>query len=352
MKKNTLFLLIFLFVLTGMTASYAVDYLSSTRLVLNDDAFYYTNGNIGMGTTSPLGALDIAKNNSSDYLLNFITTHTSSSATGFGFYSNAMTTLTDGAMALRRIELRLNTDPITDLGRNILVVGSKNIGIGSFAEPGDSDSLPTEAKLQVNGNVYIGTTINDTTHKLNGIIQKPDGTGAAFLTPTGEEISFGYDTDDKQFKLLIDGQAIFFATSNSEKTFVTAHPNNPNLHLVHAMQELPESTVQYVGSTQLKNGQATVTLPGYFEALTRQEGRYIRLSNIDGFDTIKIKKNLGQDIHQGTFTIISNNPKSSQIIDWEVTAVRQDVPQLNPTPLKKDITIKGRPPYTYLEESL
>ncbi len=260
-------------------------------------------------------------------------------------------------MSLRRINLTLNTDPITDSGINLLVVGSKNIGIGSFAEPTDPDILPTEAKLQVNGNVYIGPTIYDQTYeaprKLNGIIQKPDGTGAAFLTPTGEEISFGYDTDDQQFKLLIDGQAILFATRNgSAKTFVTAHPNNPNLHLVHAMQELPESTVQYVGSTQLKNGQATVTLPGYFEALTRQEGRYIRLSNIDGFDTVKIKKNLGQDIHQGTFTIISDNPKSSQIIDWEVTAVRQDVPQLNPTPLKKDITIKGRPPYTYLEASL
>ncbi len=64
MKKTTPFFLGTLFLLAITTTSYATDYLSSTRLVLDDDAFYYTNGNIGMSTEQPLElTLDIAKNN-------------------------------------------------------------------------------------------------------------------------------------------------------------------------------------------------------------------------------------------------------------------------------------------------
>jgi len=335
------FLTFFFFCLQGSLM--AGDYLSSGRLVLDTDAFYYTNGTVGMGTTTPLGVLDIAKNNRTDYLLTFINTHTPKTATGFGFYAGAMTSLANGALALRRIESLTSST-------NIMVFASKNIGIGSFAETSDGSDLPDKGKLQVKGNVYVGTSPGN---QLTGFIQSADGTGAVYLTPNKEKISFGYDMSTKHFKILIDGQAILFSrTSGEAKTFVVSHPNNPMLHLVHAMQELPENTVQYVGTAHLKNGQATITLPSYFEALTRQEGRYIRLSNVDGFDVLKIKPQSEKKIHKGRFVVISNNPKSNQTFDWEVTAVRSDVPTLNPTPLRTQVQIKGRPPYTYIEASL
>ena len=321
----------------------AGDYLSSGRLVLDTDAFYYTNGTVGMGTTTPLGVLDIAKNNRTDYLLTFINTHTSTAATGFGFYAGAMTSLANGALALRRINSLTSST-------NIMVFASKNIGIGEFAEPSNFLDLPDKGKLQVSGNVYVGPI---PTIALGGFIQSADGTGAVYLTPNKEKISFGYDMRTKYFKILIDGQAIQFSRNGgTAKTFVVSHPNNPMLHLVHAMQELPENTVQYVGTAHLKNGQATITLPSYFEALTRQEGRYIRLSHVDGFDVLKIKPQSEKKIHKGRFVVISNNPKSNQTFDWEVTAVRSDVPTLNPTPLRTQVQIKGRPPYTYIETSL
>lgn len=317
-------------------------------MVVDTDAFYYTNGTLGLGTTQPLGLLDIAKNNRTDHLLTFINTHTGSTLTGFSFYAGAMNTLLDGALAIRAISS-------LSASSNIMVFASKNIGIGTFAEPlsdGTFGILPEKSKLQVSGNVYVGNGASTPGTTLHGFIQKSDGTGGAYLASSGEEISFGY-VSSTNFKILVDGQAILFSRNGgSAKTFVISHPNNPMLHLVHAMQELPENTVQYVGSAQLKNGQATITLPSYFEALTQQEGRHIRISTVDGFDVLKIKPQSGKKIYKGKFVVISTNPKSNQSFDWEVTAVRSDVPALNPAPLKTQVHIKGRPPYTYMEPSL
>lgn len=334
--------------LLGITQVTATSYLSGNRLVLDTDAVYYFNGNVGMGTTLPLGALDIAKKNNADYLLNFINTHTGSAVTGFGFYGGALTSITDGALSIRRI------NGYTESGNtNIMVFASQNIGIGTFAAPntdGTFTELPTLGKLQVSGNAYIGIGPTVSTTNYIGYLQKPDGKGAAFLASSREEISFGYDHTTSYFKILVNNQAIQFSNNGgSAKTFVISHPDNPNLHLVHAMQELPESVVQYVGSAQLKNGQAVITLPGYFEALTRDEGRQIRLSPVDGFDVLKIKFQSGKSISNGRFIVISNNPKSNQSFDWEVTAIRGDVPPLNPTPLKSSIQIKGHAPYMYAE---
>jgi len=346
--KQTLSHLMFVIgILTlGVTQLSANDYFSSNRFVLDTDAFYYSNGNLGLGTTSPLGALDIAKTNNTEFLLNFVTTQTSSANfTGFSFYAGNLQTIQDGVISLRGISS-------STASVNILTLASKNIGIGSFSEPlSDSNfgPLPEKGILQVSGNVYVGTSAPGIAPV--GTIQKTDGSGAAFLASSKEAISFGYTSPN--FQILVDGQAIQFNTNTGNaKTFVISHPNNPSLHLVHAMQELPESTVQYIGSAQLKKGQAIITLPGYFEALTRQEGRHIRLSTIDGFDILKIKNRSAKKIHNGQFMVISNNPQSEQRFDWEVTAVRNDVPLLNPTPLKAEVRIKGHPPYTYIEPSL
>jgi hypothetical protein len=113
------------------------------------------------------------------------------------------------------------------------------------------------------------------------------------------------------------------------KSFITDHPLDPeNKNLVHATVEGPENAVFYRGKAQLRNGEIVVELPAYFEGLTREEGRTVLLTKIDGFDGIAIKTQDGQQIKDGKFIVYSENPHSTQRFNWEVKAIRADVEPL------------------------
>jgi hypothetical protein len=46
-------------------------------------------------------------------------------------------------------------------------------------------------------------------------------------------------------------------------------------------------------------------------------------------------------IKDGVFVVASENPESTQEFDWEVKAVRADIPRLNPEPEKQEIKVLG-----------
>jgi len=131
------------------------------------------------------------------------------------------------------------------------------------------------------------------------------------------------------------------------KTFIIDHPTDQDRHLVHAALEGPEGAVFYRGSAQLENGRIEISLPPYFEALTKEQDRTIQLTNIDGFDRLAIQSLDGVKITNGAFVVISEQPQSSQQFDWNVTAVRADGPPLEVEPLVGSILIGGMGPYTY-----
>ena len=140
---------------------------------------------------------------------------------------------------------------------------------------------------------------------------------------------------------------IWNASSGVFKTFIVDHPLDENKYIVHATLEGPEGGVYYRGTSQLYNGKATISLPHYFEAFTRKEGRTILLTNIDGFDRIAIQSVDGEKIVDGKFVVVSDNPESSQKFDWEVKAVRADGPKLQAEPDKQDLQVGGFGPYTF-----
>ncbi len=112
------------------------------------------------------------------------------------------------------------------------------------------------------------------------------------------------------------------------KKFAIPHPRQTGKTLVHAAIEGPEATVYYRGEAQLTNGRAVVSLPDYFESLTRAEGRTVMLTNVDGFDRLAIARQDGVQVADGKFIVISDNPLSSQAFTWEVKAARADVAPL------------------------
>jgi len=115
--------------------------------------------------------------------------------------------------------------------------------------------------------------------------------------------------------------------SSSYKAFSIEHPQDGDKRLVYAAIEGPENAVYYRGEARLENGKATVRLPDYFEALTREEGRTVLLTSM--FDSIdgKIEFLLAAlPIKNGAFEVVSTSGvNQSQRFYWEVKAIRSDI---------------------------
>ncbi|MDE2021236.1 MAG: hypothetical protein KGJ13_12950, partial [Patescibacteria group bacterium] len=142
-----------------------------------------------------------------------------------------------------------------------------------------------------------------------------------------------------------NGKSIFFQGINASidssgniygktKNFRIDDPLDPeHRYLIHTSLEGPEAAVYYRGEGQLKNSRVEITLPVYFEALTRKDGRTVLLTNIDGGDVLWIETQDGTQIRGGKFIVRSSNPDSSQKFNWEAKAVRADI-----EPLKAEVS--------------
>ncbi|MBW4635562.1 MAG: polymer-forming cytoskeletal protein [Iphinoe sp. HA4291-MV1] len=199
--------------------------------------------------------------------------------------------------------------------------------------------------LRGNGNVKINGVLEGNAGLPVGVNNnKYPPTGAVLREMNGEKtIAFDYVGDELKIFMKEETETNW----REVKTFVINHPQNQSKYLIHGTLEGPEAAVYYRGTGQLVNGKTEITLPDYFEALTRQEGRTIILTNINGFDQLMIRKIEQDKIRNGKFLVVSDNPNSFQEFDWEVKAVRQDVLPLVVEPDKKDLEVKGYGPYTY-----
>jgi hypothetical protein len=280
-------------------------------------------GNVGIGTTSPDGTLHVNSGSAGTWVPYSLTddlvvegsTHTGISIASPDTASQFISFSSPSRTGLSNSTLEANWNsgnPYLRLGTSgfatTLNIQSGNVGIGK--------TNPSE-KLDVNGNIKCNNLIsNDQT--------------VTFSTIHGQIVNVAQITVD-----------------DAVKTFVIDHPIDESKYLVHATLEGPEAGVYYRGTAQLVNGEAEIELPHYFEALTRQEGRTIMLTNIDGFDRLMVKRIDGQKIKNGRFLVVADNAQSTQEFDWEVKAIRKDVPHLDVEPDKDDLIVRGNGPYTY-----
>jgi len=121
----------------------------------------------------------------------------------------------------------------------------------------------------------------------------------------------------------------FYAAGNIScgqvKSFRIPHPTEDGKDLVHAAVEGPEAAVFYRGEAQLANGTAEITLPDYFEALTRQEDRTAQLTCKNGWSPLYVDG----EIADGKLVVkTADAGDPSQAFYWEVKAVRADVAPL------------------------
>lgn len=138
-----------------------------------------------------------------------------------------------------------------------------------------------------------------------------------------------YDSDDSAYYVDPKGNSNLknlqvqgsFGVSGT-KNFVIDHPLKSGYQLVHASLEGPEAGVYYRGTARLSNGEIKITLPDYFDALTRDNEATVLLTakgetpfllSYDQFD----KK---------SFVVHGTLPDGK--FDWEVKSVRADIPAL------------------------
>ncbi|GAB3558812.1 hypothetical protein GCM10027405_05580 [Arthrobacter alkaliphilus] len=161
------------------------------------------------------------------------------------------------------------------------------------------------------------------------------GSGAAYLNITNTGTFYlgnwagtaGVYTTAQNGPILVTGGL----TVSGTKNFVMDHPTTPGWSLKHASTESPHNGVEYWGSGTLDStGQAVITLPGYFEALTYPENRNIQLTPI-GRATVPMS---ADRIANGKFTGYGS---AGQEFDWLVKAVRKSTNPNEPI----DFTVEG-----------
>lgn len=129
----------------------------------------------------------------------------------------------------------------------------------------------------------------------------------------------------------VAGNASFNGTiTGTAKNFRIPYPGEDKaLHtLTHSCLEGPEMAVYYRGEVETSAGVALVTLPEYFEALTRDEGRTVLLTQMYDEDEAdpEFAMLMASQVRGGQFTVRSSIPVAT--VAWEVKAVRADQPPL------------------------
>jgi hypothetical protein len=243
-----------------------------TNTVINPNG-----GNVGVGTTSPAGKLHVA----GDLKVTDGNAHMyGSGERGLFLYSTSHTksvaVVTDNGGGAPSIQLSQDAS-LSARSWLLSVYPDNRLAI---VHPGEGDKVT----ITTGGNVGIGTPSPTSLLHVNGTLT---------------------------------------ATS---KNFQIDHPLEPDKKLlVHSALEGPEVAVYYRGEAQLVNGEAVISLPSYFEALTRKENRTVQLTSIKGWAPLYV----ADEIEDGRFAVrTGDGGNSNQRFYWEVKAVRADVAPL------------------------
>jgi hypothetical protein len=147
------------------------------------------------------------------------------------------------------------------------------------------------------GVLGVAGALNGTTYGVYGASYSPNGYGGYFVGRV---------------------RVLGSLSATGAKSFVIDHPLDPaNKYLYHAAVEAPELLNVYSGNvTSDANGEATVVLPDYFEALNR-DFRY-QLTPVGQFAQAIV----GREITGNQFTIKTDKPNVK--VSWQVTGVRND----------------------------
>ena len=298
--------------------------------------------NVGIGTTNPQGELHVsvagsAANPNADFLVERTGTNPSQvqlvAAPDLGVVGTA------------------SNDPLEIMTNNqtrVRINANGNVGIG-VTNPSFQLELPLGAAFRL-GSAYLSSTPNigwrNAAFYSNNawwdgtrwnypdpgqplvMLNCQDGNFVLFQNLTATDAGW-----KARFALSADGSIGMDVGAKSvqiygnlavsgAKSFVIDHPSRPGYRLVHASLEGPEAAVYYRGEGKLADGRAKVVLPDYFEALTREKDRTVQLTP-RGQKPFLLS---ATGVKEGAFGVFGTEPAGE--FYWEVEAVRKDIPAL------------------------
>ena len=142
--------------------------------------------------------------------------------------------------------------------------GSLNV-LNSF----DGDDPSTRLSTLTNGTGLVQTRY--ISNNRAAILSTFSGSGKAYIGANDDDESCceaGIYVDD-------EGNGVVFG---DVKTFVTEHPDDPDLVIVYACQEGPEASAYARGTATLRDGQAVIDLPEHFAAVVVDGGLTVQLT--------------------------------------------------------------------------
>lgn len=222
------------------------------------------------------------------------------------------------------------------------------VGFG-FNGPAGSGQMGTDAvwavggagdpnNAQNNGNGIYGVGGNAGQDASDGVGGYFVGGGYAAATVTGSgDAVFGYPGTG--YAGLFQGDV--FVEGNLSKnggSFKIDHPLDPaNKYLYHSFVESPDMMNIYNGLATLDaKGEATIQMPGWFDALNR-DFRY-QLTCIGGFAPVYI----AEELTNNEFKI--GGGRAGMRVSWQITGIRQDAwanAHRIPVEEEKDARLKG-----------
>lgn len=268
----------------------------------------FIGGNVGIGTTAPVSTVQIG----GDVALQ-------SRASG------APRSLPPGGTMLWNDGTWLRLNQNLDFGKPIFgvhtpgVFAPGSLNVGGAAAWGD----PGAGNAWISGSLGLGTTSLGKRLEVNGSARITGRLGTNNLDPDSGYPG-GWGGGIHTWDLVADG-----SITSPNKLFMIRHPLDPeNKRLLHSTLEGPEMAVFYRGEAQLSEGEATIVLPDYFEALTRREGRTVLVTpKCDAEGPISLLA--ASEVVDGRFTVrVAAGKNPSQKFYWEVKAVRSDVESL------------------------
>ncbi len=197
------------------------------------------------------------------------------------------------------------------------------ISVGTIVANGSAivtDGPAVPNTVTVNGSIFAKGNIFASSIIASSPCEFGDITVGTITVGNDKSVAFVVSVESSMF--VNKNLAVGGTLSAGTKNFLIDHPSKPDHHLIHACLEGPEVGVYYRGQAQLEDGQATIHLPDYFEALTRQEGRTVLLTP-KGREPFLLSH---EEIVDSTFKVYGT--KAYGAFSWEVKAVRADVQEL------------------------